>query len=86
MAIVSHPNRPNARKKKPGGSCRMCNHTSTNGSIDSKLRIWRKIMGMISNCCGVHAAHESQELSEICAECGEHCEYIDEKEDEDQDI
>jgi hypothetical protein len=21
---LSHPNRPNARKNKPGGSCRMC--------------------------------------------------------------
>lgn len=35
---------------------------------------------MVSNCCGVKAASEADELWGICSQCFEHCDYV--KEDE----
>ena len=40
-------------------------------------------MGLISDCCGASPrGNGDNDLSDIgiCSECGEHCEYIDEDE------
>ena len=39
-----------------------------------------KPQGLLSNCCG--ASSKGGEDYEICSECGEHCEYYFNEEDE----
>lgn len=37
-------------------------------------------MGMISDCCGAYTEYEEYGL---CPECMEHCDFVDDEEDED---
>jgi hypothetical protein len=41
-------------------------------------------MSLVSDCCGYPEIGNSSDYG-ICPECKEHCEYVDEEEDTDED-
>ena len=38
---------------------------------------------LVSNCCGASPRNEFEEEGCICSSCGDHCEYIEEEEEQD---
>ena len=39
----------------------------------------------VSDCCGARARAEGQEDMGLCSRCRDHCEYVDEDEEADED-